>query len=135
MRQPIPFDGLSDRLPRHKMGMKQLRVALMTDKAKEPEDKILRQPDVKPLASSDAQAIATPSALNKQAAETDRTNRSLQFQDDEIYQKVLHIGIPNDAISKAQVAALERIGAEVMQYNATKPFDKAPIQIEVTILK
>lgn len=58
------------------MGMEPLRVALMTEKAKKPEDQILRQPEVKPLASSDAQAIATPSALDKQAAESDRTNRS-----------------------------------------------------------
>ncbi len=58
------------------MGMEPLRVALMTDKAKEPQDQIIRQPEVKPLASSDAQTIATPSALDKQTAETDRTNRS-----------------------------------------------------------
>ncbi|HNA74076.1 MAG TPA: hypothetical protein PKW73_12085, partial [Candidatus Obscuribacter sp.] len=56
--------------------MEPLRVALMTDKAKEPQDQIIRQPEVKPLASSDAQTIATPSALDKQTAETDRTNRS-----------------------------------------------------------
>jgi hypothetical protein len=64
-----------------------------------------------------------------------KAGRGLQIQEDEIDEKVLHIGIPDGAISTRQVASLESIGKAVMEYNATKPFDKAPIRIEVTILK
>jgi hypothetical protein len=64
-----------------------------------------------------------------------KTGRGLQLQEDEIDEKVLHIGIPDGAITETQVASLESLGKAVMQYNSTKPFDSAPIRIEVTILK
>ncbi len=48
----------------------------MTDKVKEQGDKLQNPPEVKPLGSSDAQAIAAPTAQDKQAAEADRTNQS-----------------------------------------------------------
>lgn len=39
-------------------------------------EKPLRAPEVKPLGSSDAQQVATPTAQDKQIAEADRTNQS-----------------------------------------------------------
>ncbi|HMY52337.1 MAG TPA: hypothetical protein PK671_05265, partial [Candidatus Obscuribacter sp.] len=64
-----------------------------------------------------------------------KTARGLQLREAEIDQKVLHIGIPDGAISDEQIKVLEKIGKQVQEYNSIKPIRKAPIQIEVTILE
>ncbi|MCA0316226.1 MAG: hypothetical protein LCH63_20565 [Candidatus Melainabacteria bacterium] len=48
----------------------------MTEMVKEQGEQVERQPEAKPSASPDAQAIASPTAREKQSAEADRTNQS-----------------------------------------------------------
>jgi hypothetical protein len=60
-------------------------------------DQQLKAQEVKPLASSDAQAIATPSAQDKQIAESDRTNQSSG--------SLTELALKTRGLSREQVAA------------------------------
>jgi hypothetical protein len=55
--------------------------------------------------------------------------------EDQIEQKILHLGIPDGSLTVEQVRVLEDIGRSVMKYNAGLPVDKAPLTFKVTVLK
>lgn len=54
---------------------------------------------------------------------------------DQIEEKVIHLGIPEGALNPDQVKVLEEVGRGVMKYNQSLPVDKAPIKIKVTVLQ
>lgn len=64
-----------------------------------------------------------------------KAGHGLQLQERRIQEKKLHIGIPDGALSDSQKNVLEKLGKQVMNYNATRPLDKAPIKLEVTVLQ
>ena len=69
----------------------------METKPTDQGDQQLKAQEVKPLASSDAQAIATPSAQDKQIAESDRTNQSSG--------SLTELALKTRGLSREQVAA------------------------------
>lgn len=54
---------------------------------------------------------------------------------DQIEEKIIHLGIPEGALNPDQVKVLEEVGRGVMKYNQSLPVDKAPIKIKVTVLQ
>jgi hypothetical protein len=57
------------------------------------------------------------------------------MQQQEIEQKILHIGIKNGSISEEQKEVFEKVGRQIQQYNANLPIGKAPIKLKVTVVK
>lgn len=68
----------------------------MPDKITEEGDRLDRRTEGKPLASSDAQTVATPTAAEKQNAEADRTNQSSG--------SVAELALRSRGMSKEQIA-------------------------------
>ncbi len=64
-----------------------------------------------------------------------RRRQSFQMKKDQIEQKILHLGIPDGALTSQQVKVLEDLGRQVMKSNLSLPPDKAPLKIKVTVLK
>jgi hypothetical protein len=64
-----------------------------------------------------------------------KSQRGLQLRERQISEKVLHLGIPDNALNSKQIAVLENIGKRLVQYNEQLPFGRAPIKIKVTVLK
>ncbi|TXH03397.1 MAG: hypothetical protein E6R05_03145 [Candidatus Moraniibacteriota bacterium] len=60
---------------------------------------------------------------------------SFRMQQQEIEQKILHIGIKNGSISEEQKEVFEKVGRQIQQYNANLPIGKAPIKLKVTVVK
>ena len=73
--------------------------------------------------------------LEQYAGRQTRSRQGLQWRESYIEEKILHIGIPDGAISPDQIEALENVGKRVAQYNENLPLGKAPIKIKVTVLK
>ncbi len=64
-----------------------------------------------------------------------RFRMSFRMQQQEIEQKILHIGIKNGSITEPQKEVFEKIGKQIQQYNADLPVGKAPIKLKVTVVK
>lgn len=64
-----------------------------------------------------------------------RFRMSFRMQQQEIEQKILHIGIKNGSMSDSQKEVFEKIGKQILQYNADLPIGKAPIKLRVTVVK
>ncbi len=64
-----------------------------------------------------------------------KPKQCFQMKKDQIDQKVLHLGIPDGALTTQQTEVLEDLGRQVMKNNLSLPPDKAPLKIKVTVLK
>jgi|GEM_PF-1590834 len=64
-----------------------------------------------------------------------KPKQCFQMKKDQIDQKVLHLGIPDGALTAQQIEVLEDLGRQVMKNNLSLPPDKAPLKIKVTVLK
>lgn len=64
-----------------------------------------------------------------------KSQQGLQLRERQIQEKILHIGIPDGALTSQQVNVLENIGKQLMGYNKSLSFGKAPIRIKVTVLQ
>ncbi len=58
-----------------------------------------------------------------------------RFGEDEIENKILHIGINDRVMTAEQKAVFEKVGKSVQQYNENLPAGKAPIKLKVTVVK
>ncbi len=58
-----------------------------------------------------------------------------QLTEQEIEQKVLHIGIKNGSMTDEQKRVFEKVGKGLQQYNDNLPIGKAPLKIKVTVAK
>ena len=57
------------------------------------------------------------------------------MQEDDIEEKILHFGIPDQALTPEQMKVFDEVGRQVMKDNAILPPDKAPLRIKITVLK
>ena len=58
-----------------------------------------------------------------------------KMQEQEIDQKILHIGIKDGAMTPEQKAVFEKVGKQIQEYNAALPVGKAPLKLKVTVVK
>ena len=64
-----------------------------------------------------------------------KSRQGFKMLEKQIEEKLLHLGIPDGSLNEAQIAVLNKIGKQVMQYNANLRFGEMPIKIKVTVLK
>lgn len=64
-----------------------------------------------------------------------RIRSGFQMREPQIYEKVLHLGIKNGAMTEEQKAVFEKVGKAIQKYNDALPPGKAPITLKVTVVK
>ncbi|MBI1271046.1 hypothetical protein GC174_11500 [bacterium] len=60
---------------------------------------------------------------------------SFKMKEQEIDQKILHIGIKDSSMTEQQRDVFENIGKQILEYNDVLPIGKAPLRLKVTVVK
>ncbi|MCC7531927.1 MAG: hypothetical protein IT342_25720 [Candidatus Melainabacteria bacterium] len=64
-----------------------------------------------------------------------KSRMGFEYPEQDIEQKILHVGIRDNSTTAQQKEVFEKIGKEVQDYNAHLPFSKAPLKLKVTVVK